>query len=255
MYKQTSVDSQALEEKARRIVRRLEEVARNHERTFPSLLDAVMVFSGPGTIYDKLKAGQEGWMRWMDRDRIRAGRAIVAEVTAARLSESHGRRIGVEEVTLDDIRMSGPLLVYNGIPLENKMLRRALQTQICRLPVEKVVIIDQVVEEDGTTHPIRHTADQVKSFYQTVANPQSPLYGVKNVALVAHIPDFIRIPFYTRKYSDEFIAQGHKGLSFWVYALRSRRGTQEPHVASELHRLIAYAELGHLATEPSPFST
>jgi hypothetical protein len=250
-----SVDSQALEEEARRIVQRLEELARDHERMFPSFLDAVLVFSGPGTIYHKLKPGQEEWMRWMDRDRIRAGRAIVADVTAACLSESHGRRVGVEEVTLDDIRMSGPLLVYNGIPVENDMLRQALQTQICRLPVEKVVIIDEVVEEDGTTHPIRHTADQVKSFYQTVANPQSPLYGVKNVALVAHIPAFIRIPFYTRKYSDESIAQGHKGLNFWVYALRSRRGAHEPHLASELYKLITYAELGHLATEPYPFST
>ena len=255
MYKRTSVDSQALEEKARRIVRRLEEVARNHERTFTSLLDAVLIFSGPGTIYDMLKPGQEEWMRWMDRDRLRAGRAIVAEVTAARLSERRGQRIGVEELTVDDIRMSGPLFVYNGIPIENDMLREALRTQTCKLPLEKVVIIDEVVEEDGAIHPIRHTADQVKSFYQTVANPQSPLYGVKNVALIAHIPHFIRILFYTRKYNDESIAQGHKGLNFWVYALRSRRGAQEPYVASELHKLIAYAELGYLATEPSPFST
>jgi hypothetical protein len=255
LYEQTSIDSQALEDKALRIVRQLEEVAKNHKRTFPSLIDAVLVFSGPGTIYDKLKPGQKEWMRWMDRDRIRAGRAIVAEVTAARLAEYRGRKTGVEEVTVDNIRTSGPLFVYNGIPLENDMLRQALQLQTCRLPVEKVAIIEQVVEEDGTIHPIRHTADQVKSFYQTVANPQSPLCGVKNVALVAHIPSFIRIPFYTRKYDDEFIAQGHEGLNFWVHALRNRQGAQEPHVASELHKLLAYAELGHLATEPSPFST
>jgi hypothetical protein len=233
----------------------LEVVAKNHKRTSPSLIDAVLVFSGPGTIYDKLKPGQEEWMRWMDRDRIRAGRAIVAGVTAARLAERRWQGTGVEEITVDDIRTSGPLFVYNGIPLENDMLRKALLTQTLRLPVAKVVIVDQVVEEDEIIHPIRHTADQVKSFYQTVANPQSQLYGVKNVALVAHIPSFVRIPFYTRKYDDEYIAQGHKGLNFWVYALRSRRGTQEPHVASELHKLLAYAELGHLATEPSPFST
>jgi hypothetical protein len=253
--RRTSVDSKALEEKARCIVRRLEEVASNHHRAIASLLDAVWVFSGPGTIYDKLKPGQEEWMRWMDRDRIRAGRAIVAEVTAAKLSERRGRRIGVEELTPDDIRTSGPLFVYNGVPLENVMFRQALRTGACRLPVEKVLIIDEVVEEEEAIHPIRHTADQVKSFYQALANPQSPLHGVKNVALVAHIPHFIRIPFYTRKYNDESIAQGYKGLNFWVYALRSRRGAHEPYVASELYKLIAYAELGHLATEPSPFST
>jgi hypothetical protein len=227
LYEQTSIGSQALEEKALRIVQRLEEVSKNHKRMFPSLIDAVLVFSGPGTIYDKLKPGQAEWMRWMDRDRIRAGRAIVAEVTATRLAEHRRPKTSVEDV----------------------------RNQTLRLPVEKAVIIDQVVEEEGTIHPIRHTADQVKSFYQTVASPQSPLYGVKNVALVAHIPSFIRIPFYTRKYDDQFIAEGHKGLDFWVYALRSRQGTQEPYVASELHKLLAYAELGHLATDPSPFST
>ena len=255
LSEQTSIDSQVLEEKALRIVRRLEEVSKNHSRTFPTLIDAVLVFSGPGTIYEKLKPRQEEWMRWMDRDRIRAGRAIVAEVTAARLAEYRWQMTNVEEVTVEDIRTSGPLFVYNGIPLENNMLRQALRTQTLRLPVEKVVIIDQVVEEDGTTHPIRHTADQVKSFYQAVASTQSPLYEVKNIALVAHIPSFVRIPFYTRKYDDQFIAQGRKGLNFWVYALRSRHGTQKPYVASELRKLLAYAELGHLATEPSPFST
>jgi hypothetical protein len=249
------IDPRTLEVKAFRIVRRLEEVARNRERTFPSFIDAVLVFSGPGTFYHKLKPGQEEWMRWMDRDRIRAGRAIVAEVTAARLAECCGRGTGVEELTLNDIRMAGPLFVYNGIPLENDILRQALRTQTLKLPVEKTVILEHVAEEDGTTHPIRHTADQLKSFYQTLANPQSQLYGIKNVALVAHIPNFVRIPFYTRKYDDAYIAQGQKGLRFWVYALRSRQGTRQSHLAHELDRLIAYAELGHLATEPSPFST
>ena len=249
------VDPRILEVKARDILNRLKNVANNHERTFPSFLEAVLVFSGPGTIYDKLKPGQEEWMRWMDRDRIRGGRAVVAQVTAARLSVSQGRRIDVQAVTREDVRTSGPLFVYNGIPVENKMLRQALQTGTLKLPKEKVVIIDEVIEEGGITHPIRHTADQVKSFYQTVANPRSPLYGVKNVALVAHIPHFMRIPFYTRKYNEEYIAHGYEGLNFWVYALRSRHGTEKPYIAYELPRLILYAEQGDLATEPSVFST
>jgi hypothetical protein len=255
LHERSSIDSQNLEQKALRIVRRLEEVASSHKRTYPPFIDAVLVFSGPGTIYHRLKTGQKAWMRWMDRDRIRAGRAIVAEVTAAKLAGRRGRQAGADELTVDDIRTSGPLFVYNGIPIENDMLRQALQTQTCRLPLEKVVIIERVVEGDGSIHPIRHTADQVKSFYQNVANPQSPLYAVKHVALVAHIPSFIRIPFYSRKYDDEYIAQGHEGLNFWVYALRSRRGTQESYVLSELHKLLAYADLGHLAREPIPFST
>lgn len=254
LYERSSIDSQALVDEALRIVWRLEEVANGRKRTFPPLIDAVFVFSGPGTIYHKLKPGQEEWMRWMDRDRIRAGRAIVAEVTSARLAERRGRLTRADEITVDDIRTSGPLFVYNGIPIENTMLRQALLTQEGRLPPENVVIIDQV-EADGGTRPIRHTADQVRSFYQNQANPQSPLYGVKHVALVAHIPHFVRIPFYTRKYDDEHIARGHEGLNFWAYALRSRRGAQEPYVQTELHKLLAYADLGHLAREPVIFST
>src|ERR687885_399451 len=146
------VDPRILEVKARDILNRLKNVANNHERTFPSFLEAVLVFSGPGTIYDKLKPGQEEWMRWMDRDRIRGGRAIVAQVTAARLSVSQGRRIDVQAVTREDVRTSGPLFVYNGIPVENKMLRQALQTGTLKLPKEKVVIIDEVIEEGGITH-------------------------------------------------------------------------------------------------------
>jgi hypothetical protein len=254
LYERSSLQSRTLEEKALRIVWRLEEVANSHKRTYPTFIDAVLVFSGPGTIYHKLKPGQEEWMRWMDRDRILAGRAVVAELTSAQLAQHRGRQTRADEVTAHDIRTSGPLFVYNGVPIENTMLREALQTQNSRLPLENVVIIDQV-EEDGSIHPIRHTADQVRSFYQNVANPQSPLYGVKHVALVAHIPHFVRIPFYIRKYEDEHIARGHEGLNFWVYALRNRRGTQEPYVQSELRRLLAYANLGHLAREPANFST
>jgi len=254
LYERSSLGLQALEQKALRIVWRLEEVANSHKRTYPALIDAVLVFSGPGTIHHKLKPGQQEWMRWMDRDRIRAGRAIIAEVTSAKLAEHRGRQTRADEVTADDIRTSGPLFVYNGIPIENIMLRQALQTQKCRLPLENVVIIEQV-EEDGSIHPIRHTADQVRSFYQNLANPQSPLYGVKHVALVAHIPHFVRIPFYTRKYDDEYIALGNEGLNFWVYALRGRRGTQESYVQSELHKLLTYADLGHLAREPTVFYT
>lgn len=250
------VNHQELEAKANSVVSRLKEVAANHERAYPRFIDAVLVFSGPGTYYDRLKPDQEEWMRWMDRDRIRAGVAVVREVTASALSNGrYMKRVRANQVTKQDIRDFGPLFVYNGTPLENEIFRRAAGSEFCKLPKENVVLIDEVREEDGTIHPMRHTADQVKSFYQQLANPESMLHGTINVAIVAHVPDFIRNVFYTKKYNDEFIAQGHQGLNFWVYGLRSRSGTEDEHIEADLSRLITYAEKGHLATEPSPFST
>lgn len=248
-------DSQKLQESALAVVNRLNEVAVNRERTYPSDIQAVLVFSGPGTYYDKLKPGQEEWMAWMDRDRIRAGVAVVREVTATATSKVLGKTIRTNVITAEAVAAYGPYLVYNGIPLENKVFREALTSEVGKrnLPRNKVLIIDEVREENGFVD-IAHTAHQVKSFYQELGNPQSPLHGIENIALVAHIPDFVRIPFYTKKYNDEFMANGKQGLHFWAYGLIDRKGSAIPHTSSELPRLVTYAERGHLATEPSPLN-
>ena len=247
------VDAQQLTQRAQEVVDRLKEVAINRERTYPSKIEAVLVFSGPGTYYDRLKPDQEDIWRWMDRDRIRAGVAVVSEITAARLSVLLDKKVKGHHVSKEGILKLGPYFVYNGTPLENEVFSKALNSPYCKLPKSKVIIIDDVIEEDGTIHPHRHTADQVKSFYHEIANPNSPLYGIRNVALVAHIPDFARNVFYTKKYNDE--ASGNQRLNFWVYGLKSRKGTGEAHLSSEFPRLVTYAQRGHLATEPSPFAT
>lgn len=267
------VDKKALEEEALGVVQRLKDVAQHRERTYSSDIQAVLVFSGPGTYYDRLKPGQEEWKRWMDRDRIRAGVAVVREITARRVLESFEKEYALTVdyssrlnlATKEDILRQGPFLVYNGIPTENEVFRQAFDSPHCKLPKEKVVVIDEVREEDGKSHPIRHTGDQVKSFYQQLRDPNGPLYRVKNVALVAHVPDFVRIPFYTKKYNDEHLASGGASVNFWTYGLRSRpastdprlqlESTEKPHIESELPRLIQYAQKGDLATEPSPFRT
>lgn len=249
------VESNMLHERANSVIQRLKEVAVSRERTYPSNIQAVFVFSGPGTYYERLKPRQEEHWRWMDRDRIRAGVAVVREVTASRI-----RELGVDPykkghyTTHQEIHQHGPLFIYNGTLIENEVFRRTLESPFCKIPKEKVVVIDEVWEDDGATHPIRDTGDQVKSFYQQLLNPNSPLHSIERVALVAHIPDFIRNVFYTKKYNDEYIASGGKGLQFWVYGLISRRGTEDKHVASELPKLVTYAQRGHLALEPSDFS-
>lgn len=244
-----------LQERALNVIHRLKEVAVSRERTYPSNIQAVFVFSGAGTYYERLKTGQEEHWRWMDRDRIRAGTAVVREATASRI-----RELGIDHykrghyVTHQEILQHGPQFVYNGIPIENEIFRRSLESPFCKIPKEKAVVIDEVWKEDGTSHSIRHTGDQVKSLYQQISNPNSSLFGIENIALVAHIPDFIRDIFYTKKYNDEHLAAGGKGLQFWVYALQSRIGTEDKHIASELPRLVTYAQRGDLALEPSDFS-
>src|SRR3990167_183578 len=181
---------------------------------------------------------------------IRAGVAVVSEITAARLSDLLGERVKGHQISKGGILLCGPYFVYNGTPLENEIFRNALNSPYCKLPKAK-----EVIEDDGTIHPHRHTADQVKSFYHAISDPENPLYGILNVALVAHIPDFARNVFYTRKYNDELVESGNLSLNFWVYGLKSRKGTGEAHLNSEFPRLVTYAKWGHLATEPSPFAT
>lgn len=246
-------DSKVLEARAYGIINHLKVVAAEHKRTFSPTLQAVLVFSGPGTYYQPLKPEQEVWERWMDRDRIRAGVAVVREVTAARISELSSKTVKGAYVSKEDILNSGPFFVYNGTPEENEVFRRASNSKFCKLPLEKVLVIDEVRRKNAV-QTIAHTAHQVESFYQELANPHSPLHGIENVALIAHIPDFIRIPFYTKKYNDEFVSQGGRNLNFWIYALKSRIGTEKEHIEWELPRLVRYASEGYLAIEPSNFS-
>jgi hypothetical protein len=236
---------------ARDVVDSLWNVAADHERKYPSDIEAVLVFSGPGTYYDRLKPNGAEWGRWMDRDRIRAGVAIVREVTASTM-----RDIGLvpnmkgHYVAPDNISYHGPFFVYNGIPVENEVIRRALQSDRNKLTLDKAIILDEVVEEDGTTHPNRHTADQYNSLYQAITNPESPLYGIQNVALVAHIPDFVRHPFYAKKLAERLKREHGRDINFYAYGLKSRPGTEEVHMQAEIDRLIPYATKGDLATEP-----
>jgi hypothetical protein len=250
--------------------------ARNEGTEAPSRfspdIQAVFVFSGPGNYFEPLKPGQTPWTRWMDHDRIRAGVAMMSEVTAARM-----RRDGIEverthpvtgevrvgvprvggQVTKADIAQYGPKFVYNGVPStsqdflsENEALRLAMVSRSSKLPVKNVVIMDEVTDASGT-HAIRHTADQVNSFYRAVRDPDSDLYRVTNVALVAQDPDFIRNPFYTAFYDREHVKLGFDPINYWAYPIRSRVHAEIPHTVSELPRLVEYAQRGHLSTEPS----
>ena len=131
-------------------------------------------------------------------------------------------------------------------------MREALDSPYCKLPKEKVLIIDEVRNENKVI-PIRHTTDQVQSFYQEVINPESPLHYATNIALVSHIPHYVRIPFYISKYENDYECVLPKiGRNFYAYGLKDRQGVEEEFIKSEMERFLIYAERGDIAIEPIP---
>ena len=129
----------AIEVKARRILKELDAISKSSIRFYPEHIDAVFVFSGPGTDYRRLKPGQPEWMEWMDRDRINFGVEIVEEIA------KNGKP---------------PFFVYAGVPMENKAFRHALDSWHVKLPRSKVIILDDVEQDGDVLRPIRHTGDQ-----------------------------------------------------------------------------------------------
>ena len=254
------VNQKDLEGKAQAIIGQLQEVAANHERKYPSDIQAVLVFSGPGTYYEQLKPGEPEWMKLMNRDRVRAGTAVVREVTASRKADDLGLPRGEihgSKMIYDDVLTYGPYLVYNGVPIkdprlehENKTVREAFHSRFSKLPEQKILVIDELRDVDGTLRPLRHTGDQINSLFQQLQDVNSPIYGVRNLALVSHLAHFIRIPFYLKKYEDEFVANGGYRLNYFVYPLIGRPGVYEKDIEWEMPRLLEYAAKGDLATEP-----
>lgn len=242
------------------IVSRLREQAEH--RTYDPNIEVVHVYSGPGTYFDRLKPGQIERQRWMDHDRILAGVAVAREVAAAKVGEETGVKLHAKQVAEDDLARVSPQLFYNGAPLENEAIERAMREGKSAMPIEKIIVANEVREDDGSEHAIRHTADQVRSLFQEIGDPGSKLHGRSRIAAVAHIPDFVRIPFYLEKFNQLRRQDGSEALQFWAYALKSRRGSSIPggrldtvgeHMANELPRLVKYLQRGDLAAKPVQF--
>lgn len=256
------VDHILLEKRAREIISRLKKTAEKQDwrrRTYSPNIQAVLVFSGPGTYFEPLKPDQAEYFRWRDRDRIRAGVGIVAQVTARTMRKEIRKNIKGHKITKEDIANFGPMFVYNGTPVENEVFKRALDSPNCRLPKEKVVVIEEVVVIDEvtgqlTTRAISHTGDQVKSFFDELENQNSPLNGLTNIGLVSNVSGVLRVPFYTKKHNDIRKAKELPELKFWIYAIKDRQQAETPIIESELKSLVTYAMQGDLAIRPSAFT-
>lgn len=227
---------------------------KREEAQYPQDIDAVWVFSGPGTYFTALKDKEEPWQKFMDRDRIHAGLRLCRLLTAKRVKERSHQETLPAEISPEDLEQYGPYFIYNGNPEQNDDFGEALAKGFIKLPPKKVVILDKV-ESQKATRPIANTLDQVASFYQEKTKEESPLFGCHRVALVSHSPHFIRIPHYIRRFEEEFLQTHGRIISYWAYGVKSESAVFNEFVRSELNKLASYVNRGHLNPAPTPHLT
>jgi len=205
-------------------------------------IDAVLVFSGPGTVCEPISTGDSEWleMEWADLTRVIRGISIVLKVTSLRLE------IPLGQITKDEVARRGPYFIYNGVNSkhENQDLLAYLSLPRSLIPKDKLIIIDKVEDEDGSVREIKHTGDQVRSIPRYLLEEH-----VSSIALVSHAPHFPRILRY--------IAHG-SATAYWKWTrIHSFPTPSKPEWAtryanSEIEALIGYLKAGFLAEDPYP---
>lgn len=200
-------------------------------------IDGIWVFSGPGTFLVSLLNGENPRRKWMDRQRIICGIALVRIITAKRLKKK------VVEVTKEDIKKSGPILIYNGIPIENDDFRKVMQSSNFILPFEKVVIVDGVTESPTISHPIKNTADQIKGFPKYLIGNNGPIK--KHLALISHAEHLPRILRYLAKYQSV-----PEHIKIVLYPLKSSEEVYQEYKEEEAEKVWKYYKEGFLSWNP-----
>jgi hypothetical protein len=204
----------------------------------PRCIDAVWVFSGPGTYDEPLSPGEKDYMCWMDRQRILSGITIVRRITAKRAKKK------LNQIRREDVRRLGPLFIYNGTPEENNSLQNALKRPLFPLPAEKVVIVKSI-RKDKKGLPITNTLEQVESFPKELIGKGKPISHA--IAIVSHAFHFPRI----LRYLEE-----HRILpaEIKVYAIPLKTATKamRHYKKAEIEKVWKYFKKGDLAFEPFP---
>jgi len=123
------------------------------------------------------------WTRNMDRNRLNYTMRLAKKITEINSGKSFK---GMSSVTKkvktikEAILRYGPYILYNGAPIQNEAVERALDRKGVVVPKEKVEIIDE---------EIKNTRDQIKTFRL----PEGFELKGKEIALVAHAPQLVRI--------------------------------------------------------------
>jgi len=178
----------SLEETAERDKKKFElpdEIAKN--------IGAIWVFSGSGTYFEPKKDDRYKdfpWADWMDRTRLDHAVRLTRKIAEKVSGQNFRAPLSKIDQTKDKIKKSisrhGPYIIYNGAPLENKGVAKALTQKGVIIPDEKV----KIIEDD-----IINTIDQIKTFKL----PDEFREG-KELALIAHAPHLARIIRIINKY-------------------------------------------------------
>ena len=181
-------------------IRRLEQVGEKEKvriempTEIAKKIGAIWVNSGVGTYDTPMKEKERGvyknlpWMEWADRTRLNHAAILERKVAEARsgknfdkgsLDDLKERKAKIKEM----IREYGPIIIYNGVELENDTVADVLSREGTIIPKDTVTIIR------GTTeHPIVNTLDTVK----TLKLPPD-FRNDQELAIVAHAPHLARI--------------------------------------------------------------
>ena len=201
-------------------------------------IDLVWSFSGPGTVLQPLKDYEEPWMAWMDANRLQRAILLVHEVTALRIGKP------VQRVSRSDISATGPILFYNGIPVEMKAFRTIISLPDFPMPVEKIVTVSEVLRPgESETKDINNTRDQVLSYPRDRFEKPAPT-AVGLVSSAAHLPRVLRYINLIRPFEPE--TQVH------CFPIHSDHAWAAIDAVRETERIVAYCQAGHLSAKPYP---
>lgn len=126
----------------------------------PEDIDVIWVVGAPGLLLEH--GSKPGWSAnfpWMDNlewENFGSAFALAIAVTARRIGKD------VHEVTREDVKKSGPWIIYNDPAYEpvNIILQESNGIPI---PLEKTLIYGEFIDKKGNAREIKNTADQVDS--------------------------------------------------------------------------------------------
>ncbi len=226
----------------------LEETAERDKRKFDlpneiaKNIGAIWIFSSSGTYFEPKKEDRYKnypWADWMDRTRlnhaIKLARKITEKVSGQDFKAPLSEIVLTKRKTKEAILNYGPYIVYNGAPLENEAVARALTQEGTIIPKEKV----DIIEKD-----IKNTIEQITTFKL----PDKFEKG-KEIALVAHAPHLIRIVRMINKYKPF-----PEGTKTRLFPVPTPTEGKEEYAKMEVSGTLYYTHITKDATkEPYPY--
>lgn len=211
----------------------------------------IWVLSGPGTWSEEKKDDRYqnfSWAENWDHMRLSYAGGWVRKITEARMNErfpsgSINAAFDRKRYINEQIERYGPMILYNGTPVENAAAKRALATHTLIMPETKVEI------QSGRFKKIENTVDQVREFRL----PEGFVLGRdEEIGIVTHAPHMMRLLHMINKYQpfppetkirplplstpkegkEEYAQMEILGLLFYVFLSNNEGATEDNHDAS-----------------------